>query len=452
MTDLTQGSVYRHLVQMALPMMIGMLVQGLYLFVDMYFVATLGPAAVAAVGAGSALMFLVLALTQMLSVGTVSLIARATGAGEHDYANQVFRQSMLLAALLTVLTLLGGGLGMTFYLQTISEDPAVQAAGREFLLWYLPGLALSFVSTAIASALRAVGVVKPAMVMQLLTVLLNLLLAPVLISGWGTGLALGVAGAGLATTAASAVGTVFLWFYFRRCQHQVLSTTAGWQLQLPIWRRLLGVGLPAGGEYALMFLFMAFVYWVIRDLGTEVQAAFGIGMRILQAFSLPVVALSFAIPAIAGQNLGAGLTDRVLQTMRAALVLCFSLSLLTFGLCQLAAGTLIGWFSTEASVQQQGELFLHIIAFNFLTSALVLSCSGMFQALGNTWPALLSSACRLLCFMLPVLWLSELPDFRAEQVWWCSALSVLVQGSLSYGLLRGQLRKLPAPAVQHATV
>ena len=75
MTDLTQGSVPRHLINMATPMMIGMLVQGLYLFVDMYFVASIGPAAVAAVGAGSALMFLVLALTQMLSVGTVSLIA-----------------------------------------------------------------------------------------------------------------------------------------------------------------------------------------------------------------------------------------------------------------------------------------------------------------------------------------------------------------------------------------
>ncbi|WP_037045568.1 MATE family efflux transporter [Rheinheimera texasensis] len=445
MTDLTQGSVRRHLVNMATPMMIGMLVQGLYLFVDMYFVAGIGPAAVAAVGAGSALMFLVLALTQMLSVGTVSLIARATGAADHAYANQVFRQSMLLAGFLTALTLLAGFLLQDFYLQTVSTDAAVREAGAEFLQWYLPGLALAFVSTAIGSALRAVGVVKPAMAVQLLTVLLNLILAPVLISGWGTGLALGVAGAGLASTLASAVGVLLLWVYFRRCQHQVLDTSAGWSLQLPVWRRLLAIGLPAGGEYALMFLFTAFVYWVIRDLGTEVQAAFGIGMRIIQAVSLPVVALSFAIPAIAGQNLGAGLHARVHQTLRAALQLSFGLMLLIFLFSQFEAEMLMRWFTADAAVVLAGVVFIKIISWNYLTSAVVLTCSGMFQALGNTWPSLLSSAVRLALFVLPVLWLSQQPDFTPTQVWWCSALSVLVQGLLSFSLLQWQLKKMPTP-------
>jgi putative MATE family efflux protein len=447
MTDLTQGSVRRHLVNMATPMMIGMLVQGLYLFVDMYFVAGIGPAAVAAVGAGSALMFLVLALTQMLSVGTVSLIARATGAADHAYANQVFRQSMLLAGFLTALTLLAGFLLQDFYLQTVSTDAAVREAGAEFLQWYLPGLALAFVSTAIGSALRAVGVVKPAMAVQLLTVLLNLILAPVLISGWGTGLGLGVAGAGLASTLASAVGVLLLWVYFRRCQHQVLDTSAGWSLQLPVWRRLLAIGLPAGGEYALMFLFTAFVYWVIRDLGTEVQAAFGIGMRIIQAVSLPVVALSFAIPAIAGQNLGAGLHERVHQTLRAALQLSFGLMLLIFLFSQFEAEMLMRWFTADAAVVLAGVVFIKIISWNYLTSAVVLTCSGMFQALGNTWPSLLSSAVRLALFVLPVLWLSQQPDFTPTQVWWCSALSVLVQGLLSFSLLQWQLKKMPTPAL-----
>ncbi len=447
MTDLTQGSVRRHLVNMATPMMIGMLVQGLYLFVDMYFVASIGPAAVAAVGAGSALMFLVLALTQMLSVGTVSLIARATGAADHAYANQVFRQSMLLAGFLTALTLLAGFLLQDFYLQTVSTDAAVREAGAEFLQWYLPGLALAFVSTAIGSALRAVGVVKPAMAVQLLTVLLNLMLAPVLISGWGTGLALGVAGAGLASTLASAVGVLLLWVYFRRCQHQVLDTSAGWSLQLPVWRRLLAIGLPAGGEYALMFLFTAFVYWVIRDLGTEVQAAFGIGMRIIQAVSLPVVALSFAIPAIAGQNLGAGLHARVHQTMHAALQLSFGLMLLIFLFSQFEAEMLMRWFTADAAVVLAGVVFIKIISWNYLTSAVVLTCSGMFQALGNTWPSLVSSAVRLALFVMPVLWLSQQPAFTPTQVWWCSALSVLVQGLLSFSLLQWQLKKMPTPAL-----
>ena len=90
MTDLTQGSLQRHLWVMALPMMIGMFVQSLYFFVDLYFVAGLGAEAVAAVSAGGNLMLLIMALTQMLNVGCVALIARYTGARQFDDANVGF--------------------------------------------------------------------------------------------------------------------------------------------------------------------------------------------------------------------------------------------------------------------------------------------------------------------------------------------------------------------------
>src|SRR5574343_109638 len=120
MHDLTQGSIYRHLIQMSVPMMIGMFVQGLYLFVDLYFIAGLGAATVAAVSAASTLMFVSLALSQMLNIGTVSLIARATGAGDHLQANILFRQCMLISIGLTLGTLLAGYLGADHYMQLIS--------------------------------------------------------------------------------------------------------------------------------------------------------------------------------------------------------------------------------------------------------------------------------------------------------------------------------------------
>ena len=107
----------------------------------------------------------------------------------------VFQQSMLMGGALALLTLLLGFAGSHFYIQLLSSDLQVQQQASAFLTAYLPGLALMFLSTAIAAALRAVGVVKPAMQVQLVTVLLNILLAPVLIAGWGTGYALGVMGA-----------------------------------------------------------------------------------------------------------------------------------------------------------------------------------------------------------------------------------------------------------------
>lgn len=445
MTDLTQGSLHRHLWTMALPMMIGMFVQSLYLFVDLYFVADLGADAVAAVSAAGNLMLLIMALTQMLNVGCVALIARYTGARQHQAANIVFQQAMLMGAALALLTLVIGFALSAAYMQLLSPDPAVQQLAQQFLLAYLPGLALMFVSTAIAAAMRAVGIVKPAMLVQLITVLINMMLAPVLIAGWGTGHALGVFGAGLASSLSVAIGVLLLWRYFLQSDHTVLQAPTSWRFDWTVWRQIGAIGVPAGAEFALMFVFTAFVYWVIQDFGTATQAAFGIGNRILQAITMPAMALSFALPAIVGQNYGAGQTERVRQAFRVGASQMAIVMLVIFILCQALAHPLMAMFSAEPLVIAEGELFLRIISLNCLSVVLVFSCSGIFQGLGNTWPSLASSATRLVMFILPVWWLSTQANFSPASVWYCSAASVVVQGLLSFGLLRWQLRSKLGP-------
>lgn len=447
MTDLTQGSLHRHVWTMALPMMIGMFVQSLYLFVDLYFVAGLGAEAVAAVSAAGNLMMLIMAFTQMLNVGCVALIARYTGAREHQQANIVFQQAMLMGLALALLTLLFGFGLSGLYIKLLSADAAVQQLAAQFLLAYLPGLALMFVSTAIAAALRAVGVVKPAMQVQLVTLLLNILLAPVLIAGWGTGYALGVFGAGLASSIAVALGVLLLWRYFLTSDHSVLQLPKNWRFNGKVWRQITAIGVPAGGEFALLFVFTAFVYWIIQDFGTATQAAFGIGNRIVAAMAMPAMAISFALPAIVGQNFGAGQTLRVKQSFWVATWQMAWVMTLLFILCQLLAHPLMAFFSDDPQVLAEGELFMRIISLNCLSIVLVFSCSGIFQGLGNTWPSLASSALRIFAFILPVLWLADRSDFSPAMVWYCSAASVLLQGLCSCYLLRGQMRRKLQPQV-----
>src|SRR5882672_3501773 len=108
MKDLTQGSIFKHIVAMALPIAIGMLLQTLYLIVDLYFVARLGDAAIAGVSSAGNITFIVMALTQMVGVGAVALISHAVGRKDQADANHVFNQSVALAVLCTVITLAGG--------------------------------------------------------------------------------------------------------------------------------------------------------------------------------------------------------------------------------------------------------------------------------------------------------------------------------------------------------
>jgi putative MATE family efflux protein len=440
MHDLTQGSIRRHILTMAAPLMVGMLVQTLYFMVDLYFVAGIGKEAIAGVGAAGNAVMIVIALTQMLSVGTVGLIAHATGAKDRQRANLVFNQSLLLALACMAGTLVAGLLAVPAYMRALGANAAIVEAGTTYLHWYLPGLALQFALVVPGAALRGTGIAKPTMIVQLATVGLNIVLAPILVAGWGTHHPLGVAGAGLASSLSAAAGVAMMLAYFVRLEHFVGFSAP---LVRPHWatlRRMLAIGLPAGGELFLMFVLNSAIYTIIRDFGPDAQAGFGIGARVMQALFMPTMAISFAVPAVAGQNFGARQPLRVRETLRQALLLETVLMAATVALCQTSAAVPVRWFTDDAQAAQVAVGFLRVISWNFFAIGIVFACSGIFQALGNTLPAMASSATRIATFVLPALWLSRQPGFQLVDVWHLSVASVIVQAAASLLLVRWQLR------------
>jgi putative MATE family efflux protein len=439
--DLTQGPISGHLLQMAAFMAIGMIGQTLYYLVDLYFVSGLGSDAVAGVGTAGNIAFLVLAATQILAVGTVTLISHAVGRKDQANANLVFNQSLVLSAACAAAVLILGYTLTVPYLRTVAADQGTIDAGAHYLYWFLPGLALQFAMVSMSSALRGTGIVKPTMTLQVLTVLLNVILAPILIAGWGTGHPLGVMGAGLASTIAIAVGVLLLVWYFVRLEKYVGFHSSLWRPQLDSWKRLLNIGLPAGGEFALMFVFAAICYWCISGFGAEAQAAFGIGGRIMQSIFLPAMAIAFAVAPVAGQNFGARRADRVRKTfVTAALIETAVMAVMTV-LCAWAPHLLVEPFTNDPRVVEIGSEYLQIVAWNFVASGFIFCCSGMFQAMGNTWPSLLSSATRLATFAIPAVWMSMQPGFQLKYLWYLSVATYAMQAVFSYLLVQRELRR-----------
>ena len=446
MQDLTQGSVFRHLLKLAAPIAIGMLFQTLYVLVDLYFVARLGDAAIAGVSTAGNLQFIIMALTQVLGVGTMALIAQAVGRKEQGDANLVFNQSLLIATACTLATLIVGYAVAGPYTRALGADAATSAAGTTYLYWFLPGMALQYPLVAMGSALRGTGIAKPGMIVQMLTVLLNALLAPILIAGWLTGHPLGVAGAGLASSIAIAVGMVMMTLYFVHLEKYVRFDAALFRLHPATWKRILRIGLPPGGELAVLFVFLGVIYLVIRPFGAEAQAGFGVGSRVMQAVFLPAMAVAFAVAPLAGQNAGAGLLARVRTTFSHAAMLGSVLMLLLTLFCQWRPELLVHFFTSDPPVIAVGADYLRIISWNFVAQGIIFSCSGMFQALGNTLPSLYSSASRLLTFALPAFWMSTQPGFDLRHVWYLSVATVTLQMFMSLWLLRREVRRREAIA------
>ena len=152
--DLTKDTIARNLLRTASFMLVTMLFQTLYILVDLYFVGRLGKEAVAGVAVAGNLQFVVLAATQVLGVGTTTLVAHAVGQRDHSRAQLAFNQSQTLSMIVGFVFLAVSMLLRTSYATLQSADPVTAKAAADYLLWFLPALALQFGMVAMASALR----------------------------------------------------------------------------------------------------------------------------------------------------------------------------------------------------------------------------------------------------------------------------------------------------------
>ena len=440
MQDLTTGSLTRHLLKTTSFMLVTMLFQTLYVLVDLYWVGRLGTEAVAAVAISGNLMFVVLAATQMLAVGTTTLVAHAAGRKDRGRATVVFNQAQVLSTVVGVLFLAATMATRGAYARAMSADAVTMQLAADYLTWMVPAMALQFLLIAMGAGLRGTGNFRPGMVVQTFTVILNTILAPFLIFGWGTGIAMGVVGAAVATFVAILVGIVWMTWYFVPAESYLKFRPKEWHPDYPLWRDLLKIGLPSGAEFALMSVYLVLVYAVTRPFGAAAQAGFGIGMRILQACFLPIVALGFAVGPVAGQNFGARQADRVRQTFRDAAILAGGAMLVLAVAVWLFGDAMVRVFTTDPGVIAVGEEYLHIVAFNFVASGIVFVSSSMFQAMGNTIPSLISSAARIVIIAVPVLILARSPGFALRWIWYISAGAVLVQLAMNLWFLRREFR------------
>jgi putative MATE family efflux protein len=443
MKDLTKGSVAGHIFQLSLFIAMSTTFQTLYFLADLYFVGKLGKEAIAGVALGGNLMMLVLALTQSLGVGATALIAQAMGRQDRPRAERLFNQALVLSNLV----------GLTFglavfalrhaYCRWLAADGTTAALGVQYLDWFVPALFLQFPLVGMGAALRGVGDIKVPTAIQIVTVVVNIVLAPTLMFGWVTGKPLGVAGAGLASLVAIAIGCVAFTAYFRRPASPLRFRAAEWAPEPRMWWEMLRIGLPAGGEFALLFVYMILVYDILRPFGAAAQAGFGIGVRVMQSLFLPAVAIAFATAPVAGQNFGARQGTRVREAFSAAAGMAALVMLVLTLLCHIAPDALIRIFNRDPAVVSYGAEYLRIISWNFVASGVVFVSSSVFQGMGNTLPPLASSLTRLVLFAMPAYALASHPGLQMRHVWYVSLAAVGVQTGLNLWLLRREFgRKL----------
>ena len=441
MQDLTTGSLTGHLLKTTSFMLVSMIFQTLYVLVDLFWVGRLGTDAIAAVGLAGNLSFIVIAITQVLGVGATTVVSHASGRKDQERAIFLFNQSQVLSMVAGLAVSRRRDVATPSVRRQPERDrrhahrdravPAVVHSRR----WRCSSRWWRWARrcAAPATSSRACGC-RPA------RSIINIVLAPFLIFGWGPFPEMGVSGAAVATLSPIVVGVVWISFYFVDAKAYLRFHFGHWKPQFRVWWEMLKIGLPAGAEFALMGIYMAVVYAITKPFGAAAQGGFTIGLRIVQSAFLPVVALGFAVAPVAGQNFAARKGDRVRAAFKAAAGMAAGAMLVAAIGIFFGATPLMRIFTRDPEVIAVGVEYLHIVAITFVASGITFVSSSMFQAMGNTIPSLVTSALRLVVSVVPAILLSRAAGFHLTWIWYVGAVAVFLQMTVNLILLQREFR------------
>jgi len=402
-----------------------------YNLVDIYWVGKVSATAIAAVSLAGVVFFVVLAIGQTLGGGTVALIARAYGARQFGNVQHLLGQSVLLS---TIVAVAFGIVGVTFS-HHIMRGLGARAEVLDLAVIYLRiasvGFLFQLLTFSINFTFRGAGDMRTPMMIMLVSTVLNIVLDPFMILGIGPFPRMEVQGAAYATLIAKSVGFVF-GFSFLLVGKSGLKFRAreAWPLEGKVIKALLAIGVPVGISYGLMALSGLVVFRLVAKFGSQALAALGIGMRILQIASLPVVGIGIATTTLIGQNLGARQRERVQKTAFQSMGLCSAIMIGLGIVFFLNATALIGIFTKHIDVVGIGTAYIRIASMYLFFMGLTVSMTGAFRGSGYTLPPMFAAFVKVGLLLISSYLFSETLGMGVTGIWWALFMSYGIETAI----------------------
>lgn len=388
-------------------MIFGMITLMMFNIVDTFFISLLGTEPLAAVSFTFPVTFTVISLAIGLGIGTSAVIAKALGSNNIEEARFDASIALLIAVVMVICLSLFGYLLIYPIFKLLGAGEQVLPLIHEYMsVWFLGSV---FLITPMVgnSVLRACGDTKTPSIVMGGAGLINAVLDPVLIFGFGPIPALGIKGAAIASVIAWSVAVVII-LYLLAVKKGLLSLSANNQTPLSSIRKILKIGLPAAGANMLTPVAMAVMIAMVAHHGPEAVAAFGVGSRIESIASLVVLALSMTLPPFISQNFGAGKLNRVKEAYTTTLKFVMIWQFIIYLLLIAFSGVISELFGKEQMVIDVIKLFIFTLPLSYGLQGIIILSNSSFNALHKPMNALILSVIRLFIFYIPFAYVGNL--------------------------------------------
>lgn len=435
--DYTQGHIGRAVVLLAIPMMLEMAMESIFAIVDIFFVARLGAAAVAAVGLTEAVLTLLYAFAVGLSLGVTALVARRIGERDPEAAATTAGQTIWLGLATSAIV---GGVGIAYapeLLALMGAASDVVTDGAGYMAWMLGGSATILLLFLVTAIFRGAGNAAIALRILVVANAINIVLDPCLIFGLGPFPELGVTGAAIATNIGRGIGALYGFYLLAAGQGRFPLRFRHLTLVPRVMLRLLRVS--AGGVFQMIIATSSYIVLmrIIADYGSTAVAGYTIALRIVLFTLMPSWGLSNATATLVGQNLGAAQPDRAERSVWWA-ARCNLLFLVGIAIVFVAlARPIVGLFTDDPEVLDYGAACLRIVSYGYGFYALGMIVVQAFNGAGDTDTPTWVNFVFFWLLQLPLAYaLAHTAEMGPHGVFWAIAIAESLMAVASVALFR----------------
>lgn len=416
---LLTGSIPGSLMRLSLPVMATFMLQTLYSMADAFWLGKLGREAISAPGICFPILFFFVSFGAGFSVAGTTLVAQYTGSGQRDQANLAAGQTFVFLLIGATIVSLVGVAASSPILRLMHTPQDVFVNAHSYLRIMFTGIPFMAISFIYGGIMRGAGDAITPMIINLGANLLNILLDPFLIFGWGPFPRMEVAGAATVTVISRILASTACVFLLVSGARRVKVRWPQLRPRRHYLRRIMRIGMPAGvGQSGASLGFMV-TQGFVNSFGSVVVSAFTVAVRIIHFLNVPAMGLSAGATALIGQNLGADQVKRAERTIWWAVGMVAAFLAVGCTLLVFYSQPVIRLFINDPQVVSQGVILFRVVSYSVFFFGIIMVTFAAFQGAGKTSPVMYLSIGRLWLLRIPIAYvLAFILGWGHLGIWW----------------------------------
>jgi putative MATE family efflux protein len=407
--NFTEGSINRAIFLLSIPMILEMGMESIFAVVDIYFVGKLNDSrAVAAVGLTELTLTIIYSVAMGLSMGATAMVGRRVGEKDQKGAAIAGVQAIYLGLAFSFLFTIAGIIWHRELLALMGASPEVVQIGAGYIQWMLCGNITIMMIFLINGIFRGAGNASIAMRSLILANLLNIILDPVFIFGFGPIPAMGVTGAAVATNIGRGIGVLYQLYCLFKGNSVIKITSANIRADFDIIVRMIKVSAGGTGQFLISSASWIFLGSIIAKFGDAAVAGYTFGVRMIVFTILPSFGMANAAATLVSQNLGAGKPERAESSVWKAGFYNMMFLALVMVLFLVAAEPILSFFTDDPEVIAYGKECLQVVAFGYIFYGYGMVVNQAFNGAGDTLTPTLISLIGFWIFQIPFAYLLAL--------------------------------------------